>query len=162
MYIMCVPSSEYPVSRSGRAGQSRRAGCVFYLFIFIYCFLNFLTFVNKIFVGHTVLNISIPIRRSLYGAYLSRLGLCKLFLGDKLYCIGQILCISLLFPRNKVNISITSFLLFIYVSIPIISPQNVTCRLYTPLYYRIGGRVRRQHYTWSTRTAGSLYQAAGN
>ena len=53
-------------------------------------------------------------------AYLSRLGLCKLFLGDKLYCIGQILCISLLFPRNKVNISITSFLLFIYVSIPII------------------------------------------
>ena len=38
----------------------------------------------------------------------------------------------------------------------------VTCRLYTPLYYRIGGRVRRQHYTWSPRTAGSLYQAAGN
>ena len=55
-----------PVSRSGRAGQSRKAGCVFYLVIFIYCFLNFLTFVNKIFVGHTVLNISIPIRRSLY------------------------------------------------------------------------------------------------
>ena len=28
--------------------------------------------------------------------------------------------------------------------------QNVTCRLYTPLHYRIGGgRVRRQHYTWS-------------
>ena len=40
--------------------------------------------------------------------------------------------------------------------------QNVTCRLYTPLYYRIWGRVRRQHYTWSPQTAGSLYQAAGN
>ena len=39
----------------------------------------------------------------------------------------------------------------------------VTCRLYTPLHYRIGGgRVRRQHYTWSTLAAGFLYQAAGN
>ena len=38
----------------------------------------------------------------------------------------------------------------------------VTCRLYTPLYCRIGGRVRRQRYTWSTLAAGSLYQAAGN
>ena len=56
-----------PVSRSGRAGQSRRAGCVFYLVIFIYCFLNFLTFVNKIFVGHTVLNISIPFVVFVYG-----------------------------------------------------------------------------------------------
>ena len=37
----------------------------------------------------------------------------------------------------------------------------VTCRLYTPLHYRIGGgRVRRQRYTWYTLTAGSLYQAA--
>ena len=37
----------------------------------------------------------------------------------------------------------------------------VTCRLYTPLHYRIGGgRVRRQRFTWSTLTAGSLYQAA--
>ena len=33
--------------------------------------------------------------------------------------------------------------------------HGVTCRLYTPLYYRIGGRVRRQRYTWwSTLTAG--------
>ena len=40
--------------------------------------------------------------------------------------------------------------------------QCVTCRLYTPLHYRIGGgRVRRQHYTWwSTLAVGSLYQAA--
>ena len=62
----CIWPGPQPGSRSGRGGQSRRAGCVFYLFIFIYCFVNFLTFVNKIFVGHTVLNISIPIRRSLY------------------------------------------------------------------------------------------------
>ena len=41
--------------------------------------------------------------------------------------------------------------------------HNVTCRLYIPLHYRIGGgRVRRQRYTWSALTAGSLYQAAGN
>ena len=58
-----------PVRCHGLEGPASPEGPVvsfIYLFIFIYCFLNFLTFVNKIFVGHTVLNISIPIRRSLY------------------------------------------------------------------------------------------------
>ena len=53
---------------------------------------------------------------------------------------------------DKVNCNVKSVLLSCTAQVVMV--HSVTCRLYTPLYYRIGGRVRRQHYTWSTLTAG--------
>ena len=38
----------------------------------------------------------------------------------------------------------------------------VTCCLYTPLHYRRRGQGSSAALHWSPRTAGSLYQAAGN
>ena len=40
--------------------------------------------------------------------------------------------------------------------------HTVTCRLYTPLHYRRRGQGSSAVLHWSPRTAGSLYQAAGN